>query len=135
MNVQTNPERLTAGRKATINTKGGLVITGEVAANNVLARVLDLGDDLSIHYRAISTVSVEADPRWSKPGVYVYYSYGVDDNGHMVDFPNILVRNGRGEWWVTGNVGGYHKQLEEDEVPYASMLPLTIHPDYVNSEA
>lgn len=129
--IQAGATSVKAGQQATVTTTNGVTISGEVRANNSFARILEFADDVKLAYRTIKKAEIEGDPRWDKPGVYVYYSLGLERDGHMTRFPNLLLKTLDNGWYRIGNAGGMMTKIEGDEVPFESMLPLTIHPDYV----
>jgi len=129
--IEAGPRAARAGLVVTATLKSGLTISGEVESNNSFAEVLEFVDEIKVRYESIKTVTMEGDPRWEKPGVYIYYSLGLEDDGHMVNFPNLILKTRDHGWYRIGNAGGLMNKITEEEVPFASMLPLTIHPDYV----
>lgn len=133
MSTFTIPAReVKAGSKVMVETVGGATITGNVEHNNSFAGFLEFEDGVIFKYHAISRVSISPEERFDKPGVYVYYGYDLDPDGHMTCFPNLILRTQLDKkWFRIANSGDFIKPLPESEVPYHSMLPLTIHPDYV----
>jgi hypothetical protein len=51
----------------------------------------------------------------TKHGIWLYWSYGLDDDGDLSDFPN-LIPHLPGGWFAIGNADGIRMPLSEAEV-------------------
>jgi hypothetical protein len=62
----------------------------------------------------------------SKPGLFLFSSYGLDDDGQLSQFPDIVMRNRHGEWYAMGNVNGTPRHLDKSKIDTSRLVRLTL---------
>lgn len=129
--VDVSVSQIHVGDLVDVSIKGGGSISGEVTgishSSDWMEQTLEFAGGINVPIYLIASASIDNE-RFDRPGVFVYMSYGLDDDGHMTDFPNILLHTKAGEWYRIGNANA---QSELIDGPPPSAVPLTIHPNFI----
>jgi hypothetical protein len=112
------------GKRLYVETLGGL-------------RYVDITtekDDLGYWEGGYATREVEEPDLPSKQGIWLYYSYGLDEDGDLSHFPNLILHLDTDPelgWYNVGNssASGYPMKPEEVRAALPRMAALTLKED------
>lgn len=112
------------GKRLYVETLGGLRYVDITTAK----------DDLGYWEGGYATREVEEPDLPRKQGIWLYYSYGLDDDGDLSHFPNLILHldtDPEFGWYNVGNASGDTRKMPLAEVRAAlpKMAPLTLKED------
>ena len=103
----------------TITNKAGQKLAGDLTSGgNYLEFKID-GTSMFNSFRSSDwEFTADAPPPPTKCGIFLYNSYGLDDDGDLSLFPNLIVhlQTGDGGWYEVGNADATTRLLSREKV-------------------